>query len=280
MIAFDKQQWHCPICGTCNYGKQPIKSFKTDNSSFIFLCCFCGYAMRACSEGIDDNLSNQKRFFDEDISRHSALEAKWPHRSALIAREVERLMGCAGKILDIGCNTGLNLKAFSNSWEKYGVELSSVAAAIAQQFTNANIYCGPIETYQIPDSFFDVIITFAVIEHVSDPVGLVHWCYEHIKPGGMIAIMTGDRESKVALEMGDTWPLYSPKEHLSFFSARSLCRLLSDTGFNIMRQEWRFMYTADGMGSVVFRRFQKFKEILRLITAPNFDHYYVYARKP
>jgi hypothetical protein len=91
--------------------------------------------------------------------------------------------------------------------------------------------------------------------------------------------MTGDRESETASRMGSEWPLYAPESHLSFFSARSLSHLIEKEGFRIERKEWRFMYTAQGMGSKYFRAYMRVKEILRYIDMPIHDHFYLYARK-
>jgi len=72
----------------------------------------------------------------------------------------------------------------------------------------------------LPNSF-DVITAFAVIEHMSDPGFLLRWSFDHLKPGGILIVMTGDRESSTAQAMDADWPLYYSIEHLSFFSARS-----------------------------------------------------------
>jgi 2-polyprenyl-3-methyl-5-hydroxy-6-metoxy-1,4-benzoquinol methylase len=280
LTSTENQIWQCPICTSLESYHLSVNSEQKGILRDVAVCVTCGFAAPLIQSKISENIENQKLFFDNDVVIHRNSDVKWPHRPALIAREIERMAGSKGRVLDIGCNTGLNLKAFKKKWQKFGVELSQKAADIARQFTDANIFCGPIEDYEKPSDYFDVIISFAVIEHLSDPVSFVRWCYNHVKPGGLIVLMTGDRESQVALDMGGSWILYSPKEHVSYFSARSLCRLLSDTGFTIKRQEWRFMYKADGMGSSGYRHFQKIKEILRLVTVPIFDHYYVYARKP
>ena len=105
----------------------------------------------------------------------------------------------------------------------------------------------------------------------------MQWAYEHLKKEGLLVLMTGDRGSEVAQKAKLAWPQYQPIAHVSFFSASSLCHLLTHTGFSIIHQEWRFMgYSSCG---VLSRCFAKAKEILRFVQKPCYDHYYVYCRK-
>jgi SAM-dependent methyltransferase len=243
------------------------------------ICEQCGHAQRLDAADPQDNLKNQQTFFDSNAARPKKSFIRWPRRPALIASEIRRLAGKNGKALDVGCGTGMSLAALGNGWEKYGVEVSERTAAIARSFAETQVYCGPVETYEVEEGCFDLITAFAVIEHLSEPRSFLEWTCRHLKRGGLVVLMTGDRESKTALAMGENWPLYHCDEHMSFFSARSLTRLVEDTGFQIVRKEWRFMYTPQGMGSPVFRLVQKLKEVMRMVTEPEHDHFYLYARK-
>jgi 2-polyprenyl-3-methyl-5-hydroxy-6-metoxy-1,4-benzoquinol methylase len=246
----------------------------------LMICPACGHASRNDGRDLTTNLEIQQNSFNQNVVMPHRRESCWPHRPALIASEIRRLHKQAGKALDIGCNTGIWLAALGTAWDRYGVELSPLAAETARLFSKAEIYCGSIESYQAAPNSYDMVTAFAVIEHLSDPQMLVAWAYEHLAPGGLLVLMTGDRESLVARQMGTDWPLYWSHDHISFFSARSLCRLLENQGFRVIRQEWRFMYTATGLGSPMRNYFMKLKEILRIgITSPTNDHYYCYARK-
>jgi SAM-dependent methyltransferase len=282
------QQKVCPICSSnevqfetlVSQGKIPQIS-KPDQLLDLMICPACGHAIRSDGRDSTTNLAIQQNSFNQNVVMPSLRDTRWPHRPALIASEIKRLTQHPGKALDIGCNTGIWLAALGAAWDKYGVELSSLAAETGRRFSQAEIFCGPIESYQAAPNSFEMVTAFAVIEHLSDPNLLVAWAYEHLAPGGLLVLMTGDRESLVARQMGPDWPLYWSHDHISFFSARSLCRLLESQGFQVIRQEWRFMYTATGLGSTILKIIMKFKEIARFdITSPNNDHYYCYARKP
>ena len=79
--------------------------------------------------------------------------------------------------------------------------------------------------------------------------------------------------------MDARWPLYLSPDHWSYFSSRSLGLLLETEGFVRVREEWRFMYTPDGVNRLVVNRLMKLAELLRVTTLPIHDHYYCYARK-
>lgn len=276
----------CPICLSMNVTIQNLevseRVFVSPKSTLpltLAICADCGYATRIEDRDFRSNLAIQTDFFNQSVSVPERRYTKWPHRLALVAAEVRRLIGNKGRVLDIGCNTGMWLEALGNGWEKHGVELSPVAVEITRNFTKAKIFCGPIESYSADPNSFDLITAFAVIEHVSDPRMLVQWVFEHLKAGGLLVLMTGDRESMTALQMGQEWPLYASTDHVSFFSARSLCHLVENVGFCILRKEWRFMYMPWGIGSRFFRFIMKIKEILRWIDTPQHDHLYLYACK-
>lgn len=277
-------------CSICNSKELRFRLIEVPEHAFTLprilqplhlnICENCGHAIRIEDRCLEQNHNIQTAIFDNNVFPPDRRQTRWPHRPALVSREVRRLVGNNGKTLDIGCNTGVWLATLGNNWEKYGVELSPLAADTARLFSKAKVYCGSIESYDQEEDFFDLITAFAVIEHLTDPRFLVTWAYQHLKPGGVLLLMTGDRESNTAQEMGANWPLYAPKEHVSFFSSRSLIHLVEHAGFKIVRNEWRFMYTASGFGSVLYRLLQKAKEITGFITGPQHDHYFLYARKP
>ncbi len=271
----DSRAVECCIC----------KSTRLETTSFdlpvgrqlsLIICENCGHASCRDSKEFADNIDTQVVVFNNREQKCFS-PIHWPHRYKLLTSEIQRLTGNKGKVLDIGCSTGKWLSCLGDGWKKYGVELSSKAAEVAEKFANAHIFCGPIEQYSAETDYFDLITAFALIEHLTEPYYLIRWAYKHLKKGGLLVIMTGDRESKVAIKAGPNWPQYYPIAHVNFFSSRSLCHLLKREGFDIVRQEWRFMSYLSS--SLLSRYIAKIKEILRLVQKPCYDHYYVYCRK-
>lgn len=228
---------------------------------------------------LPDNLAVQASVFDTNARRPSRRELSWPHRPALIRREISRLGVKRGRAIDLGCGNGLWLAGLGRGWEKHGVDLSPATAQVARGFSGATVTCVPLESYKAPPGSFDLVIAFAIIEHLVDPRQCVGVAWELLKPDGLLVMMTGDRESRTAVQMGRRWPLYSSEEHLSFFSARSLGLLVQQVGFEIVRREWRFMYPPSGPASALKRWERKAVEVLGSNDSNIHDHFFLYARK-
>jgi len=239
----------------------------------IVECDDCGHAARHERRTLDENIRLQVDCFDHDALR-SQVRPRWPNRWVLVAQALERLRGDRGRILDIGCGSGGWLSVLGEGWEKHGVEVSPRAAEIARKVASAQVFCGPFEHYQTEQTF-DVVTAFALIEHLANPRTLVEWSYRHLRSGGYMILMTGDRESRAAREWGESWPLYEPDEHVHFFSHRSLSCLVTSVGFGVKRMEWRY-----GVAQDVGRYVWRMREILGLIRRPVCDHLYLWAQKP
>jgi hypothetical protein len=50
-------------------------------------------------------------------------------------------------------------------------------------------------------------------------------------------------------------------------------------GFELLREEWRYMYPPTGRATRFGNGLRKFEELAGLITRPVHDHYYSYLRK-
>ena len=75
------------------------------------------------------------------------------------------------KILDIGCNHGLQLIPYYNTgWDIYGIDLNEKAILdIRKIFPAENFLLSTVEDVPFAVGSFDCIQTFHVLEHVYDP---------------------------------------------------------------------------------------------------------------
>ena len=89
-------------------------------------------------------------------------------------------------IIDIGCGPGWLLSTLDDSWNKFGVEISSFAADIAKQ--HGDIACVSVENFVAPLESFDVVILHHVIEHLADPLRVIEKIHQMLKPGGLLII--------------------------------------------------------------------------------------------
>lgn len=283
----------CPICACSSLQIEgPFSSATGDDILTFAVCTSCGHAIRTPLVDEAANLDIQQDCFEshltQDALRRLRRGMRWLwlrklfHRQSAVARQVYRMVGRRGKALDVGCSTGKWLATLGGDWDKHGVELSDVSARVARDLTGADVFCGDFADHHPPVEAFDLITAFAVIEHLVDPSSLTRWGYRHLRPGGVMIVMTGDRESVLGQRVGHRWPLYWVPSHQHFFSARSLEALLRAEGFGIIRREWRCSYACGETGLArAASRFRSFvRELLGFVTTPKAEHVYVYARKP
>lgn len=134
-----------------------------------------------------------------------------------------------GRWLDVGCSSGLLVETARRAgMEAEGIDLSEVAVEKGKA-DGLKLTCSAIEEFQ-PGYRFDTITCFDVLEHVLDPEGFLRTVYRLLLPGGTVCISVPDLDSVARRLMGRRWYFYIPEEHLHYFNARNLWRLLERTG--------------------------------------------------
>jgi SAM-dependent methyltransferase len=136
-----------------------------------------------------------------------------------------------GKVLDVGCYTAAFLQEMGPAYERWGIEPSEAAAAVAAS-RGVKVLQGSMEAYYGMDETFDMVLAFDVLEHVHDQHELADRLAGWVKPGGYLVIETGDSRSLHARLMGSRWSYLAIDEHLIAHSPESLTMLLQQHGFS------------------------------------------------
>lgn len=125
---------------------------------------------------------------------------------------------CAGKrVLDLGCGSGYGTHRISKLAEQaYGVDVADDAIAYATaRYVNPNLRFLRIETgHPLPfeDAFFDVILSFQVIEHVDDDDAYLREASRLLKPDGTLVVITPDRKNRL-LPAQKPWNRWHVREY-------------------------------------------------------------------
>jgi SAM-dependent methyltransferase len=131
-----------------------------------------------------------------------------------------------GRVLDVGCATGTFLEvARSRGFEGLGVELSPESLAWCRS-RGLSVVPGPVEQAGLPQRRFDIIHLGDVLEHLPDPAVTLRFLRGLLRDQGLIVISTPNFASLATRVFQ-----IKPREHLFYFTARSLARLLEGTGF-------------------------------------------------
>jgi 2-polyprenyl-3-methyl-5-hydroxy-6-metoxy-1,4-benzoquinol methylase len=150
-----------------------------------------------------------------------------------------------GDIIDIGCATGLFLKvAETKGWNIKGLEISKNAAKIAKRILGQE----KVQQVDLIDfntqEKWDVATLWALIEHVTDPLKYLEKIGTLLRPGGLLALSTINRNSICRAARKTNWRYYNPPEHLFYFTLKSLSKILTRADFRIVKVKTTFNYKA------------------------------------
>ena len=139
-----------------------------------------------------------------------------------------------GDVFDVGCGFGFLLDALRDDIGKFGCEISEYAGAIAHKKHDGVRTSDFTSDYMMPGAFYDVIVLYHVIEHMTDPIKAIQKVWRLLKDDGYLVISTPDFESHCAKRFGDNYRLLHDQTHISLFSTDSLKQMLLDCGFDIV----------------------------------------------
>jgi 2-polyprenyl-3-methyl-5-hydroxy-6-metoxy-1,4-benzoquinol methylase len=108
---------------------------------------------------------------------------------------LKKYLGCleGKRILDIGCGTGNFLSICDDlNMETYGVDVSEYAMEEAKSNTKAKLYRIDISRNKLPfpSNYFDVIISFDVVEHLNNDSIFFKDSYRTLKKRGFLYFIT------------------------------------------------------------------------------------------
>jgi 2-polyprenyl-3-methyl-5-hydroxy-6-metoxy-1,4-benzoquinol methylase len=227
-------------------------------------CPRCGYLFdspRPSQEKIIEFYSRSGKY-DSWLRESDARDHLWKRRLKMVLRHRSE-----GNLLDIGAGIGQFLHhARPYFADVAGTEISSSAARVARERYGLEIGIGAVEDLNLPDSFFDNITLFHLLEHVPDPAALARKCHRLLKPGGCLVIAVpndvlawGSAVKRFGRKMGmksfrkfsrvlGIAKAGSSKEiHLSHFTPAVLRTLIKNAGFEVLEEGLDPYYVSAGL---------------------------------
>ena len=147
--------------------------------------------------------------------------------------ELEKQLQVKGRLLDVGCGIGTFLHlARERGWEPQGVDPSKSGSTFAQEIHKLDVQCGNVFDADFPSAHFDAITLYHVLEHISELNPFLSELRRVLKPqtGTLVIEVPNGEGLQSRLQKAD-WPYVHPRDHLYYFSAYSLPRLLRRHGF-------------------------------------------------
>jgi len=149
-----------------------------------------------------------------------------------------------GRVLDVGCGTGLFLVARRRGWEPFGIDESIEATSHARNHFGLDPWVGAFEDFTGQGMAFDLVTGWDVIEHSREPVELLRCVRQSLAPNGIVALSTPNQHSILDLVAGFLYrasggriitPLekFYIEQHFLYFTPGSLERCLERAGLEI-----------------------------------------------
>lgn len=146
-----------------------------------------------------------------------------------------------GRLLDVGFGNGSFLKiAEEMGWSAEGIDFDVKAVEVARA-RGLNVSCASTVELSARHENYDVITLSHVIEHVHDPIALLHDLYRLLKPDGRLWLETPNIGSLGVARFQKHWRGLEVPRHLVLFNPASLRTSLVHAGFKQIEQHWHGM---------------------------------------
>jgi len=241
----------CVICSGTNFGTWAKRGYFEAKK-----CQGCGMI------SVNPHLTNEglslyyKGYLSERLNEKILYEQR--KKTYLIDRDWISNFIDSGKVLDVGCSGGQFLSTFDpQRWQRMGVDVEKADA----EYGNKN-YGIPIRVGFFPDlefdETFDLIMMRGVIEHISEPIIFLKRSSELLKPGGYFFITATPVGNAFAFYVyRDKWHLFTPPEHLHFFTVELLSKKLKEFGLSTVAHHYQYEETPYANPENDFKKIQK-----------------------
>jgi SAM-dependent methyltransferase len=166
------------------------------------------------------------------IAEEPSLRLNFRNRLATLKAVAPHLPRC--DLFEIGCAYGFFLDE-ATQWVRSasGIDISTEPVRFAVQERGVEATQGDYLSLNLGRTF-DVIAMWDTIEHLRDPHLFIEKIAQDLKPGGLLALTTGDIGSLVARLQRRHWRLIHPPTHLHYFSVATISELLRRKGFDVV----------------------------------------------
>ncbi|MEZ5552633.1 MAG: class I SAM-dependent methyltransferase [Pseudomonadales bacterium] len=228
----------CPLCNCAEhkilFQTKDYRQRVSDDAFTVSRCLECGagyLSLRPTEEDLPRYYDEHFYWsFENDESARDSRESLLRNRQSQIRAKARWLSHLSpGRLLDIGTMKGEFIYHMASlGWDCEGVEFSRTPPNLF----NMPIHYGDfLEMQGLPDSGYDCITLWAVLEHIYRPAEYIEKISRLLKPGGQLVLLVTNFNTLQArfFEMDD-YP-----RHLNLFTKKSVRTLLQRHGLSIDR---------------------------------------------
>lgn len=218
---------NCNLCSSKNYSVL----FKVGNSSVV-KCDNCGFKFLnpiPVERDLMKYYSNLSSSKIELLDKSPVEYEQSLQRIKLIEIYVKK-----GKILDVGSGcSNFVVIAKERGWNVSAVEIREESKRLLKKFLIKSV-----EEKKIENNYFNCITLSQVLEHVSDPSKKLKLYYKKLIKGGIVVIEVPNIESLGFKLLKNKWYFIMNPQHISYFSKKTLTKMLEKAGFEIIKTEY------------------------------------------
>ncbi len=216
-----KRLTSCPIC-TSNNLKKRNESLRDSDVIGVAECNDCSHIFLDSFEHINEEYFEENQFLKSKKDMANTIDRRLRHFEAENRNRYERVAPLVAnkRVIEIGTGAGALIDMIAPLAEQIvGIERT---VAFCERLM-AKGYDIRQDLSQCPDDV-DVVLSFHVLEHVADPVGMLRESYSKLAPGGLIYLEVPNIDDALLslYEIEEYRRFYFFKDHLHYFSRRTL----------------------------------------------------------
>ena len=275
----------CPVCGNDGFKPLYAQLVKCENCDFVT-------ADVASSEQELLELYGPEYFRGDEYADYLGDKAVIQKNLRRWLRTIREYVP-SGSLVEVGSAYGFFLELAQEYFQVRGYDVSEEAVEYANTVLGVTVQCQDfLSDDLLTAGSVDAVATWDVIEHLEAPGPFIERSAQVLRPGGYLFLTTGDIDSWVARRQGRGWRLIHPPTHLQYFSRKTISRLLTLKGFEVVRVlypgYWRsieqilhglFVFGNHRRPSVTYRILRKLLPQKTGIYINTFDIMYVVARR-
>jgi 2-polyprenyl-3-methyl-5-hydroxy-6-metoxy-1,4-benzoquinol methylase len=148
------------------------------------------------------------------------------------------------RVLDVGCGKGFFVRACADAGlDAEGIDISESGIRYATEQLGVTATCADLHEVKHQLGRFDVVTSWATLEHLPDALGNIRDMGEVLRPGGRLLAMTCAGDDVIERLLPGVTQWYCPPEHLVIFSADAMRRALEAGGFEVEHLDTNWEYT-------------------------------------
>jgi SAM-dependent methyltransferase len=242
--SFPREKTDCILCGS---GSSRLLSVQ--KTWPVVRCTACGlvYLSERPSEKALISMYSRAYYEDGDVGYKGYLQTFEKYHATfmnIFSRRHRDLLKRAGgrRLLEVGCAYGFLLQYLAQrGWDVHGVEVSPLSSEYARDELGLKVHTGNLESADLDEHSFDVILLLDVLEHLHRPFDLLRRIRGLLSPDGILVVqcpweLYHWEEVTEALLKGVRPGTIEPDSvpaHLYFFQPGTLDAVLEKGGFRI-----------------------------------------------